>query len=388
MELESVTITDDHLVFSDVQLRAVIRLHESQLMNDQSKIIDSSLERYFRERDRYSKLAERVADIVREQIIEQNAIHAQVTYRSKTVSSLEGKLRRHIARDRHFDTVDQVFREVQDLAAVRVLAYREKDIDFVCDQIKELLQGLNGQDVTIEDMDKSDGRNFYKAKHAVISLPVTSLVGGYENIRDTPCEIQVCSMMAHVWNEIEHDIGYKPKGEPGADETALLTALGHLTRSGDKVISQLLLANDMRLANETDAFASPFDLAARLRKEYVNVDMSRNISQIFEYLLSRDITSPGDLRDYLGLANLDVPDVRLIDDFNAYLEEESTVRYRLDPKTADVLLFQLLAKEAKQIAAAFDNVGRGRPTRMRTLAEAFVVYEEWMRLNTSSTNNA
>ena len=34
------------------------------------------------------------------------------------------------------------------------------------------------------------------------------MIGTYANVSDVPCEVQVCSMMSHVWNEIEHDLGY------------------------------------------------------------------------------------------------------------------------------------------------------------------------------------
>jgi hypothetical protein len=257
---------------------------------------------------------------------------------------------------------------------VRVLAYREEDIELVCDKIKELFTGVNGDSVTVDNMDKGGVVNFYKAKHSNVSLHEDALVGVYENLRGTTCEIQVCSMMAHVWNEIEHDIGYKPTGDPGADESSLLTALGHLTRSGDKVISQLLIANQTRLANETHAFTSQFDFAARLRGDFGNVDMSRNVNQVFEYLMSRDVTSPSALREYLGVSAIQLPDIGQLQDFNDFLETEYSTNYRLDPNSADVLLMLLLQKEAKEITAAHPSVGRGRPMRIKKLAEAFVEY--------------
>ena len=51
--------------------------------------------RYQREYDRYLKLCARVAEICRNEIIEGNAIRAQVTFRAKSPKSLENKLRRY-----------------------------------------------------------------------------------------------------------------------------------------------------------------------------------------------------------------------------------------------------------------------------------------------------
>ena len=58
------------------------------------KVIREAVARYDRERDRYLKLAGRVSDICRSSIVEDNAIRAQVTFRTKTVRSFEGKLKR------------------------------------------------------------------------------------------------------------------------------------------------------------------------------------------------------------------------------------------------------------------------------------------------------
>ena len=63
-----------------------------------NEVIHDAVVRYGRERDRYVRLAERVADICRTEIVDANVIRAQVTSRAKSVKSLDGKLRR-IARE-------------------------------------------------------------------------------------------------------------------------------------------------------------------------------------------------------------------------------------------------------------------------------------------------
>ena len=82
----------------------------------QEQLIKDAVARYDRERDRYLKLAARVADICRINIVEANAIRAQVTSRAKTSRSLEGKLRRFAKRsDKNMPTVDAVFEQIGDL---------------------------------------------------------------------------------------------------------------------------------------------------------------------------------------------------------------------------------------------------------------------------------
>lgn len=53
--------------------------------------IKNAVLRYHREYDRYLKLSARVAEICRFEIVEGNAIRAQVTFRAKSPKSLEGK---------------------------------------------------------------------------------------------------------------------------------------------------------------------------------------------------------------------------------------------------------------------------------------------------------
>src|SRR4249919_3815083 len=94
--------------------------------------ISRAVQRYHREYDRYLRLAARVAEICRSEIVEGNAIRAQVTSRAKSPKSLEGKLRRFAATGKKsIPDVDSVFEQIRDLAAVRVATYEQRDEDEV-----------------------------------------------------------------------------------------------------------------------------------------------------------------------------------------------------------------------------------------------------------------
>src|SRR5437870_10756048 len=90
--------------------------------------IKKAVQRYHREYDRYLKLCARVAEICRIEIVEGNAIRAQVTSRAKSPKSLESKLRRFAAiESTDIPDVDSVFAQVRDLAAVRIAPYQQND---------------------------------------------------------------------------------------------------------------------------------------------------------------------------------------------------------------------------------------------------------------------
>src|SRR6187397_861004 len=89
--------------------------------------IRKAVQRYHREYDRYLKLAARVAEICRSEIVEGNAIRAQVTSRAKSPKSLEGKLRRFAASGKKaMPGIDSVFEQIRDLAAVRIATYEQR----------------------------------------------------------------------------------------------------------------------------------------------------------------------------------------------------------------------------------------------------------------------
>ena len=107
-------------------------------------------------------------------------------------------------------------------------------------------------------------------------------------------------MMAHVWNEIEHDIGYKPTGELSVIERDTLVNIGHLTRSGDGMISQLLSATDTRNAEQITVFTDVYDFVARARRWFPNVDFATNAGPLFEELQPLRLNTPAGIQKQVG----------------------------------------------------------------------------------------
>jgi ppGpp synthetase/RelA/SpoT-type nucleotidyltranferase len=341
-------------------------------------VIREAVERYDRERDRYLKLAARVSDIARAEIVEANAIRAQVTSRAKSVRSFENKLRRFNKRsDKDLDTVEKIFSQIGDFAGVRVATYRTEDETRIVKEIGRRFCGPKGSSVAAESKDKLTQGGFYRATHCQIYLIDDELVGTYENLRGTSCEVQVCSMMAHVWNEVEHDIGYKPEGGgPEETESGLLKALGHLTRGGDEVISRLIEANLGRLQNLTGDFEDVFDFVARLRNAFPDADLSVHSGQLFDETQALGFTSPEKLKSSIGQDGFsaDVAKPKIVQ-FNEFLIQNGGSDYLLDETSADLILILLLEKHARTIEANHPaGRGRGRPPRIRSIATRYREY--------------
>jgi ppGpp synthetase/RelA/SpoT-type nucleotidyltranferase len=348
------------------------------------KLIASAVERYSRERDRYLKLAARVADLARAAILEDSSIRAQITSRTKSVRSFEGKLRRFGQRDdKNFSSVEEIFEGISDLAGVRVATYRPEDQGQVEQEICKIFIGPDGRGVVPDPKDNIDFEKsrFYRGVHCQVCLPDEELVGDFENLRGTSCEIQICSMMAHVWNEIEHDIAYKPMGMgPGPVEKGLLLALGHLTCSGDATISRLLDATEQRLAEQTGDFTDVHDFVARMRKNYEGIELSVNAGIAFDFIKILKLMNPGKIASVLGAGKTPVTDAQgLIGKFNAYLDSISASDLRLNPQSADVLSVALLECNATTISDYFSEHPASRPPRAAMLARRYLEFLESQR---------
>lgn len=345
-------------------------------MSISEDVINKAVLRYHREYDRYLKLSARVAEICGFEIIEGNAIRAQVTFRAKSLKSFEGKLRRVAASGtKEMPNVQSVFGEVHDLAAVRIATYEQRHEDQVVQLVRTRFVGLRGDLPGTERKDKNstDKNNFYRATHIEAFLPESDMIGTYSNLADVPCEIQVCSMMAHVWNEIEHDLGYKPvQGSLSQQEQSLLLSLGLAVRQGDLTIGNLFAETERRQREQGGAFTDVYDFVARLRGWFPDTDFGRNAGVLYEALQPIRLVSPEGIRRLIALSEpMTEPAQRALDDFADKLAKYGEARFIPDRNSADLLFVLLLPQIAKHIVSSSGDVVSDGMARLRWFAVRF-----------------
>ena len=338
--------------------------------------IMKAVQRYHREYDRYLKLSARVAEICRNEVVEGNAIRAQVTSRAKSPKSLEGNLRRFATtEEKLLPDVDSVFAQMRDLAAVRVATYEQRHEEGVVQLVCKRFVDAAGCPPVHERKDKNRGDpgNFYRASHVEVFLMPSDIVGTYCNVVDVPCEVQVCSMMAHVWNEIEHDLAYKPTaGAPSEQEMNLLIMLGQSVRVGDGTIASLFAETERRQQEQGGVFADVYDFVARLRGWFPGVDFGMNAGALFEALQPIRLVSPDSIRKLLDTPEPMTEAARAAGDvFSAYLRDHSEGRYRIDRSSSDLLLVLLLPKIGRHLAVSSVDAGTEGVGRVRWFAERF-----------------
>jgi ppGpp synthetase/RelA/SpoT-type nucleotidyltranferase len=256
----------------------------------EEELIQETVSRYIREYDRYKKLTDIVFDICQNFLYKNLTIRATVQHRTKSPSSLAEKLRKSAS----YHSAKEVFDTINDLSGVRIVTYQEIDIPKVVGTIRNIFSGKNGDKVQIDIKNKNgqDGR-YYKATHCYVTLPPEYLADHF-NLKNTLCEIQVCSLLSHVYNEIEHDLQYKLRtGDLSEEEKKLIDQLGLITKSGDVIIHKLLRATNERLRLHQGEFVNVQDFAIRMGELFqVGELFSNNAGLLYEELLAFGLNSP------------------------------------------------------------------------------------------------
>lgn len=357
-------------------------------------VIDDAIARYWREHDRYVKLATRVGELCRA-LVSENTIRAQVTYRAKDPERLRGKLRKYLLDPKEasrLTTSEAIFARIGDLAGVRITTYEERDRATVTELLSTSFVGPDGigsPAVDIKNKHDDDRTNFYRATHCQVVLPPDELVGYYENLKGLSCEVQVCSMLAHVWNEIEHDLRYKPfAGVLSPDEVELIQQLGHLTIAGDTTIRLLIAAVDKRQRAQSGSFVDAFDFVARMRETFPALtDFGRHAQQLYDELAERGLDSPSKVASHFKKENI-VSLQREVDEFDKWIQATEGKEPGYVTRTgADALLMALLRDSANVIVDRHPaGQGHGRPPRIAWLARRYIRMKEADRQQAQGTD--
>ncbi|MGA8115183.1 MAG: hypothetical protein WCA46_16085 [Actinocatenispora sp.] len=238
--------------------------------NDPDAVVEATVMRYRRELDRYRKFAQHVGETLL-RALPQRGVPSTVQWRAKQPESLRGKLQRNqeliLSTDR-----ENILANVRDLAAVRVCTYRHADRLRALEALDELFGIVPG---SVDNKDstrvlRTDHSRWYRATHLQIGIRPENMVPELENLSDDTCEVQISSLLEHSWNEIEHDIGYKPVVKPPPNVRELLNALGRWRQAGDRIIDQLMRADSEFRASLDDLSIMDYedfvaDASARLR---------------------------------------------------------------------------------------------------------------------------
>jgi putative GTP pyrophosphokinase len=154
----------------------------------------------------YASFAQCLSGLIETVLRDENLVVHSVTSRGKDVLSLRGKL-----QDR--EPPYQTLTDITDLSGVRITTYFADDVDAVGRLIEREFD-VDQQNSVDKRATHDPDRFGYLSLHYVASLTQTrAALTEYRAYSGLKCEVQVRSVLQHAWAEIEHDLGYKTKGQ-------------------------------------------------------------------------------------------------------------------------------------------------------------------------------
>jgi len=164
--------------------------------------IDAILHQFDESAGLYDAVTRSAVERIKEMLTDADLKVHSVSTRIKTRESLQHKLH---AAEPFYKTLS----DVTDIAGVRIITYFEDEIDEVVSLIKKEFTTDGENSVDKRQLLAAD-RFGYLSAHYVIVLNAAHITG--EQNRDShtvKLEVQVRSILQHVWAEIEHDLCYK-----------------------------------------------------------------------------------------------------------------------------------------------------------------------------------
>jgi ppGpp synthetase/RelA/SpoT-type nucleotidyltranferase len=264
-------------------------------------------------------------------------IRAIVTSRAKNPVRLETKVRQR-AQSHTYDSVDDVYDDIADLAGVRVALYFPAEREEVGRIIRSLFVPVADPKEFPASAKPTYEKRFsgYWATHYRVRLPETLLNDSQKRYAEAKVEVQVASVLMHAWSEVEHDLVYKPlQGKLSEDEYAILDELNGLVLAGEIALERLQRAGETRVSAHDREYTNHYDLASsllemsRAKLAGLNIHDSAigRVDLLFELLRDLGLNKPEDLARYVDALHADFERRPLAEQVIDQVLAEDTARY-------------------------------------------------------------
>lgn len=250
-----------------------------------------------------------------ESALKRQGLRALVTSRAKKLDSLASKVETR-AKEKAYQSIDEIYEDIVDLAGVRVALYfpgdREEVDHFIrshfnVDQVKDFPEALQHPGAYQKRFLGYVGRH-YRLRLKPETLPLAD-----QHLATYVIELQVGSVLMHAWAEVEHDLVYKStEGFLSQDEYAILDELNGLMHAGEIALERLQTASKRRINTERQPFSNHYELSSYLydhtRKASHRSDFEPFIGRtdvLFHFLKDVGLNSVPALKPILQSCNLD-----------------------------------------------------------------------------------
>lgn len=228
-------------------------------------LISQFVARYRKEYDFYEQACRMTAQVL-DSNLQSTGVRAIVTSRAKNPARLEVKVRQRSVKN-PYQSVDDIYEDIVDLAGVRVALYFPAEREEVGRVIRSLFVLVSEPKEFPTPGQPSYKKRFsgYWATHYRVRMPETLLNESQKRYTEAKVEIQVASVLMHAWSEVEHDLVYKPlQGKLSDDEYAILDELNGLVLAGEIALERLQRAGEQRVSEHDREYTNHYDLASSL----------------------------------------------------------------------------------------------------------------------------
>ncbi|MBY4733950.1 RelA/SpoT domain-containing protein [Cupriavidus pauculus] len=259
-------------------------------------VIQKFMQHYQREYDYFSGAA-RFARTRLEHALREKGIRAVVSDRAKSPESLEAKLKDRLEKKgQDYRDVDAIYTDIADLAGVRIALYSPADMEAVGRVITNEFQVAELRTIVPIGPESQ-----YVARHFRCTMRSQYLRGSDHRYSTCRIEIQVASLLMHVWAEVNHDLDYKPGSTKVSDlEDRLLKQLNSLVQEGEVILTDLAEATHARRTG--GAYAEEVHELTHVLREQLRV--AQGFGDVnFLYRFSREIgmASSDELKRRIGV---------------------------------------------------------------------------------------
>ncbi|KAH1298610.1 hypothetical protein KXX30_006463 [Aspergillus fumigatus] len=284
-----------------------------------SAVIEDFVASYEKHRDFYCHTAIAVRRLC-EAALEDHHIPCLVSHRAKEAASLRKKLyARQLLRGHAYASREEIKNDISDLAGVRIALYYPRHGEEVKRILDDELTVVEEKTINRMGMDEALHGGYdrwfpgYCAQHYRVHLKSGPVNQEGVPTHNTKVEIQVVSVLRHVWAEVEHDVVYKGKRRASGDDHRILDGLSGAVFLGECFLDQLYQTQVSRATTDDRGFENVYALGSFLwnwtaslghcQVEYpVEVEFLKDLLGILE------LNHPRTLRDILSQIDLSTRD--------------------------------------------------------------------------------
>jgi len=264
---------------------------------------------------------------------------------------LEDKVKQR-AVEKQYNTVDEIYQDIVDLAGVRVELYFPAEglqVKAVLDELFRVTLSKPFPHTQAVRVAQYQNRfSGYSATHYHVYLKDGLLSEAQKPYSEARIEIQVASVLMHAWAEVNHDLVYKPlQGELSEDEYAILDQLNGLVIAGEIALERLQRAGESRVAAGERSFKNHYELAAYLLSAagatLTGPEATTAIGRVdllFDLLSRYELATPNGLRPYLDELDQDTERrplaEQIVDQFIAEDEDRYSAYEEIRAKQPDL----------------------------------------------------